>query len=136
MRRILPWIFAAALLLVISLLGVNNGVDELRSGDETTVLQRSVSFSSLIYGLIGLAAGVGVLLRRRWGYFLSIAWGIVITYTGGMASHAYGQTTAPVTAVGALATALIAGIAVWLANIATKEPRAVTPPVTRSRDDS
>jgi hypothetical protein len=119
-RRALPWLLAAAFLLSISVLGINNGIDELRDVDEKTVLQQSVSISSVIYGLIGLAAGVGVLLRRRWGYFLSIAWGVVITYTGGMASHAYGETTAPVTAIAALMTALIAGIVISLANIATK----------------
>jgi predicted transporter len=119
-RRVLPWLLAAAFLLSISVLGINNGIDELRDVNEKTVLQQSVSISSVIYGLIGLAAGVGVLLRRRWGYFLSIAWGVVITYTGGMASHAYGETTAPVTAIAVLITALIAGIVISLANIATK----------------
>ena len=121
-RRILPWILAAALLLIISVLGINNGIDELSSTDEPTVLQRSVSIASLIYGLVGLAAGAGVLLRRRWGYFLSIVWGVVITYTGGMASHAYGATSAPITSIATLATAVIAGFIVWLANMATKEP--------------
>ena len=121
-RRILPWILAAAFLLIFSTLGGYGGIDELRDTDEKTVLQQSVSISSVIYGLLGIAAGVGVLLRRRWGYFLSIVWGVVITYAGGMASHAYGETTAPVSAIAALLTALIAGIVIWLANIATKEP--------------
>ena len=122
-RRILPWILAASLLLVISVLGINNGINEVSSTDERTVLQQSVSIGSFIYGLVGLAAGVGVLLRRRSGYFLSIVWGVVITYTGGMASHAYGETSAPITSIATLATALVAGFIVWLANVATKEPR-------------
>jgi hypothetical protein len=119
-RRILPWIFATAFLLSISLLGTYNGIGELRDGDATTVLQKSVSIGSLIYGLVGIAAAGGVLLRRRWGYFLSLAWGVVITYTGAMASHAYGETTAPVTAIAALITALIAGFVIWLAGLATR----------------
>ena len=127
-RRILPWILGGALLLIISVLGVNGGIDELLSADAKTALQRSVSISSVIYGLIGLAAGIGVLLRRRWAYVLSAVWGIVITYTGGMASHAYGETSAPVTAIATLATALIASFVIWLAKIATKEPGEKTRP--------
>ena len=120
LKRILPWIFATALLVAISALGMYGGIDELRSVDEVTPLQRSVSIGSLIYGLVGLAAGVGVLLRRRWGYTLAIVWGVVITYTGGMASHAWGETSAPVTAVATLMTAFVAGIVIWLANLATR----------------
>ena len=121
-RRVLPWILAAAFLMILSVLGLYNGIDELKDADAKTVLQQSVSISSVIYGLLGVAASLGVLLRRRWAYFLSIAWGVVITYAGGMASHAYGETTGPVTAIAALLSALIAGIVIWLANIATKKP--------------
>jgi hypothetical protein len=119
-RRILPWIFATAFLLIISVLGTYNGIGELRDGDATTVLQKSVSIGSLIYGLVGIAAAAGVFLRRRWGYILSVVWGVVITYTGAMASHAYGETTAPVTAIAALITALIAGFVIWLGRLATR----------------
>ena len=119
----MPWIFAAALLVIISALGAYSGIDELRSGDEVTALQRSVSIASLIYGLLGLAAGAGVLLRRRWGYMLSMVWGFVITYTGGMASHAYGETPPLTTAVATLATALVAGVVIRLASVATRQPQ-------------
>ena len=121
--RILVRALAAACLLIISALGTLNGVDELNSWGASTVLQQSVTISSLIYGVIGIAAGVGVLLRRRWGYFLSLAWGVVLTYTGGMASHAYGETSAQLTAVAAAGTALIAGIVIWLANLTAKIAR-------------
>ena len=102
------------------MLGAQNGIAAWTDGDAQTVLQHSVTVFSLIYGLLGIVAGVGVLLRRRWGYLLSIAWGVAITYTGGMASHAYGETTPLVTAVAALATAVIAGFVIWLANLATR----------------
>jgi hypothetical protein len=103
-------------------LGLQNGIAAWTDGDAQNVLQHSVTIFSLIYGSLGVAAGVGVLLRRRWGYLLSVAWGVAITYTGGMASHAYGGTTPSVTAIAALASAVIAGFVVWLANLATRQP--------------
>ena len=123
-KRILPRVLAGACLLVISVLGTLNGIDEVRSGGAENVLQHSVSVGSLIYGIVGFVAGAGVLLGRRWGYLASIAWGIVITYTGAMASHAYGETTLQVTALAALATAAVAGLVIWLANIGTRNASA------------
>jgi hypothetical protein len=116
-----PWILAATLLLIISALGIQNGIDAWTTDDAQTVLQHSITISSLLYGLLGLAAGAGVLFRRRWGYILSIAWSVVITYTGGMASHAYGGTSPSVTAIATLASAAIAGFVIWLANLATRQ---------------
>lgn len=121
MKGILLRIIAAALLIGIGALGIQNGIDDMMGGDEKTALQQSVNIGGLIYGLLGLAAGAGVLLRRRWGYLLSIAWGVVVTYTGGMASHAYGGTPAQTTAIAAIATALIAAAIIWLANFGTKK---------------
>ena len=119
-RNIILRVIAAALLAGIGALGIQNGMDDMMGGDEKTALQQSVNIGGLIYGLLGLAAGAGVLLRRRWGYILSIAWGVVVTYTGGMASHAYGGTPAMTTALAAIATAVIAGAVIMLANLGTR----------------
>ena len=119
-RRIVPWILAAVLLVIMGALGAQNGIAAWSDGDAETILQHSVTIFSLIYGSLGLVAGVGVLLRRRWGYLLSIAWGIASTYTGGLASHAYGGTTPSVTAIATLLSAAIAGFVIWLANLATR----------------
>ena len=121
MKGILLRIIAAALLIGIGALGIQNGIDDMMGGDEKTALQQSVNIGGLIYGLCGLAAGAGVLLRRRWGYLVSIAWGAVVTYTGGMASHAYGGTPALTTALATVATALIAAAIIWLASFGTKK---------------
>lgn len=121
MKGIILRVIAALLLAGIGALGIQNGIDDMMGGDEKkTALQQSVNIGGLIYGLLGLAAGAGVLFRRRWGYLLSIAWGVVVTYTGGMASHAYGGTPALTTAVATVATAVIAGAVIMLANFATR----------------
>ena len=108
------------MLMIISALGAYNGIGDLLGGDDKTALQLSVTIGGLIYGLLGIVAGAGVLLLRRWGYLLSLGWGVVITYTGGMASHAYGGTPAQTTAIATVATALIAAAVIWLANLATR----------------
>jgi hypothetical protein len=118
--RILPRFVAAAFLILVSALGGYSGIDELRRGAPESVLQHSVSIGSVIYGILGIIAGAGVLFARRWGYVVSIVWGVVITYTGGMAAHAYGETAALATALAFLMTAIIAGIVTWLANIGTR----------------
>ena len=121
MKGIILRVIAALLLAGIGALGIQNGIDDMMGGDEKkTALQQSVNIGGLIYGLLGLAAGAGVLFCRRWGYRLSIAWGVVVTYTGGMASHAYGGTPALTTALATVATAVIAGAVIMLANFATR----------------
>ena len=49
-------------ILVISALGGLNGLDGL--SNDGTVLQRSVPIASVFYGVCGIMAAVGVLMKR------------------------------------------------------------------------
>lgn len=110
--------------LVISALGGMNGIDGI--SDDGTILQRSVPIGSLIYAVFGVAAGVGVLLRRRWSYPLTILWAIAITYTGTVASFAWADGDQPILAAAAgafLLCVVICGLVVWGVGIATSTGR-------------
>lgn len=114
------WLLAVLVLLLTGGLGVNNGVTEWP--DAHTALQRSVTGGVLVYGLVGIAAGAGLALRKRWSVGLALAWAILITYVSGAAVVGYGGEDAPVAAAipASLASALIGGLVTWAARVATR----------------
>lgn len=119
--RYIALIVAAGAMLILSALGGLNGIDGL--DDDGTLLQRSVSIASVLYAAFGLAAGAGVLFRRRWSYPLAIVWAILVTYTGSVASVAWAEKGQPIFApvVGAfLLCFVICGFVVWCVHIATR----------------
>jgi hypothetical protein len=114
-------ILSAGILLIFSALGGLNGIGELKNGG--TPLQRSVPIASILYGALGLAAGAGVLFRRRWSFTVAILWALAITYTGTVASVAWAEPEQPIVAslVGAfLLCAVISGLIVWGVHAATR----------------
>ena len=114
-------IVSAAAMLVLSVLGGWNGIDGITS--EGTLLQRSVSVASVLYAILGIAASLGVLMRRRWSFPLAILWSIVVTYTGTVASVAWAEQGQPILAplAGAfLLCVVICGLVVWCVHIATR----------------
>jgi len=119
--RKIAMIVSAAAILIFSALGGLNGIDGITS--DGTLLQRSVSVASVLYAVLGFAAGAGVLFRRRWSYPLAIFWAIVITYTGTVASVAWAEQGQPILAslAGAfLICVVISGLVVWFVHIATR----------------
>jgi hypothetical protein len=105
-------VLSILLLVITGVLGVQNGIADWP--DAQTAMQRSVAGGSVLYGILGLAAAVGLALRRRWSFPLVLAWGIVVTYVPGAAVMAYapdGTWAAALTASGA--TALIAMGVAW-----------------------
>jgi hypothetical protein len=108
-------------------LGLYSGVRE--TAYTLTPLQRSVSVGVLLYGVLGVAAGVALAARHRASVWLSAIWGVVITYVASLAAIAYAGADA--TLIGAIAsgiaTALIAAGVIWSARVSARRP---SPPDT------
>ena len=122
--RTAAWIVAVILLFGIGVIGITNGVREL--SDPYSALQRSVNVAVLLYGVLGVAAGLGLARRRPWSVRLSIAWAVFVTYAATVASFAYSDPTfshsgtITGTIAAALSTALIGAGIVWVARGATR----------------
>ena len=118
-HRIAFWL-SGLLLLVIGVLGVVNAVTEW--SDWETALQHSVIVSSLLYGLTGIVAGVGVFMSRRWGFVFSLLCGVAATYAGTIASIAWADAGQPIlmsALFAVVACLLMMGAISWLAHVAT-----------------
>lgn len=118
------WVLAIAVLLVTGIVGLLNGVREI--GDMHSRLQLTVTLGVLLYGLLGLVAGVGLARRRPWSVRTSIAWAAVVTYVATVASFAYhdptfSQSGTIAGTVGAGVSAALIGMGVvWAARVATR----------------
>jgi hypothetical protein len=114
-RRIGFWL-ALLVLSSTGVLGLYNGVTEW--GNWETRLQMSVSVGVILYGVLGIVAATGLVRRTRWSAGAALAWGIVVTYVGGVAAVAYAGADASVMggASAALASGLIAWGVVWTAR--------------------
>jgi hypothetical protein len=128
MGRKVAWLLSILLLVGTGAVGVRNGVVELP--DARTALQRSVTLGVLLYGILGLVAGVGLAVRRPWSRWAALLWGAVVTYVATAAVFAYGGADASVggALVGGTVTALIAAGVAWTARRTTgggDVPRAV-----------
>ena len=114
MMRTIAWLLAILALLATGVLGVYNGLTEW--GGAGTGWQRAVTGGVIVYGILGLAAGIGLARRRRWSYKLAIAWGVVVTLVASGAVLAYGGADASTGgAVAAGGGAAVIGVLVVLA---------------------
>ena len=116
MARKAAWIVAILLLLNTGVLGLYSGLSEL--SEARTPLQRSVTMGVLIYGVLGLAAALALVVRHRWSVPLSAAWGVVITYVASAAAPAYAGDDATIggAIAGGIGAGLIGVLVVWCAR--------------------
>ena len=126
MARKIVWFVAVAVLLITGVLGVYNGPSEWRGAG--TMLQKSVTGSVLLYGILGITGATGMIARQRWSVWVVMAWGVAVTWAAGVSVIAYGGADA--TKLSALAAgisaAIIALIVVWGARTGFT-PRAELP---------
>ena len=115
----IAWVLALIVLLVTGALGLSNGVRQLPY--TATFGQMTVAVGVLLYGILGIAAAVGLLRRRAWSLPLTIAWAVIVTYVPGAAVHYYGGEEAG--SVAALSASIGAGVTALLVVLAV---RAVT----------
>lgn len=123
--RTLALVVSLVVLLGTGYIGVHNVIDEW--ANQETPFQRVVSIGGGLYGVLGLIAGAGLLLRRRWGFHVAVTWAVVTTAVGTSAAIAYSDTNswigagAGAFAVTALATALVVWLA-WIGMTGAKTP--------------
>jgi hypothetical protein len=122
MGRKVAWLLSIVVLVGTGVMGVRNGVVELP--DAATALQKSVTVGVLLYGILGLVAGIGLAARRPWSRWAALLWGVVVTYVATAAVIAYGGADASTGAAltGGAATALIAAGVAWTARRTTTAP--------------
>ncbi len=113
MRSIAHWA-AIALLVVLSVLGLQSAVDELDAA--STLGQQAAIVSQFGYALAGLLAAGALLGRRAWARGLLWLWAGLVTLTGGMAPVVWGEAGLIVGLVAAVACAGIAACVLWLAT--------------------
>jgi hypothetical protein len=125
MARKIVWFLSVVLLLGTGTLGIYNWFND---SPGVTGLQKSVSGAVLIYGVLGVIAGTGLIARRPWSVWIAAAWGVACTYAAGVATYAYSPPTAARTGVifAGLATAAIAVAVVWGTRHATSAPPTTT----------
>lgn len=119
--RALLWRLAAALLPGgFGVLALINGTSDWRSA--TTFGQHLAGAGVIIYGPIGVAAAVALLLGKRVGRTLTLVWGMVATTVATLAPVVWGG--APVTAAifSCFGAATLVAAALWAATQATPAP--------------
>lgn len=114
------WVVSILFLLFTGCVGLYNGITEW-SGAETG-LQKSVTAGVFVYGVLGVTAFAGLILRKEWSVGAVMLWGIVVTYVAGAAVIAYSGPDAGVwgALIGSVATAIIAAFMIWIAIRATQ----------------
>jgi hypothetical protein len=125
MLKKLGWVVTILLLFVGGALGLYNAFQEIASA--ASGLQLSVNIAQLIYGATGIAAAVGLAMRKRWSVRATITSCVAMTYTGSVASFAYsdpgftqgGTITGVVSAF--LSLVLVSALMIWVARIVTRE---------------
>lgn len=127
-KRVFGTIMRVIALLVLAgtgALGIYNGINELGLAQNT--LQLSVTYGVLLYGVLGLASALGLLLYARWSRWTTLAWAATCTYVAGTAVLAYGgaDATPRGAAVAYVAAAVFTAAIVW-----------ATRSVTRARDST
>jgi hypothetical protein len=126
----LGWVVTIILLFVGGALGLNNAYQEIASA--ASRLQLSVNLAQILYGATGIAAAVGLAMRKRWSVRATIASCVAMTYTGSVASFAYHDPgfkeaeTITGTVSAFLSLILVSALMIWIAHAVTREQTAAT----------
>jgi hypothetical protein len=121
-RRNVARVLSVVMLFATGATGLYNGLREL--GYTLTPLQRSVSIGVLVYGVLGIAAGVALVARHPSSIWLAALWGLVVVYVSAVAAIAYAGSDASV--VGAIASGMASGLiaagVIWSARTSARRP--------------
>lgn len=88
MKRLLFW-FLWLLLIALSIASLNSAHDDFRIAKGPG--QNLVTWSAVTNGVSGIAAAIGMLLRKRWCLTALIVWASSGVVAGTVATVAYGE---------------------------------------------
>lgn len=109
------WRIGAALLPgFVGGLGLVTNISDWQSA--TTIGQKLAGLGVLIYGPIGVAAAVALLLGKTIGKPLLIAFSVVASLVGGLAPVVWGDASPMYGILSGFSSALLCGAALWMAN--------------------
>ncbi len=126
MYRTLPWRLAAALLPGgFGVLALINGTSDWESA--TTFGQHLAGAGVLLYGPIGIAAAVTLLMGKPVGRKLTLAWGIIATVVATLAPVVWGGAPLSAAIFSCFGAAVLSAAALWAATQATPQPPPAIP---------
>jgi hypothetical protein len=109
------WRIGAALLPgFVGALGVRTNISDWQSA--TTIGQKLAGAGVLLYGPIGIVAAVALLLGKRVGKPLLIAFSVLASLVGGLAPVVWGDASPMYGILSGFSSALLCGAALWMAN--------------------
>jgi hypothetical protein len=109
--RARTWV-ALVILVAICLPALFNAPGEWRAARTTG--QRVSTVIEVSYGLAGILAAIGVIMRRSWTRPAILAWAVLVTATASLASRVWGGAPLRASLVSAVACGLIATVLVML----------------------
>src|SRR5690242_2890222 len=117
----LLWRLAAALLPGgFGVLGLMNWTNDWNSAE--TLGQHIAGAGVIIYGPIGVAAAVALLMGRRVGRQLTLVWGVIATLVATLAPVVWGGAPVSAAIFSCFGAAVLVAAAVWAAVQATPDP--------------
>lgn len=105
MKRVLFW-FLWLVLMAVSVASLNSAHDDFRIAEGLG--QNVVTWSAFTNGLSGIAAAIGMLMRKKWCLMALIVWGVSCTVAATVATVAYGEAPIYAAIAGGACTAVIA----------------------------
>lgn len=121
--RAILWRLAAAFLPGgFGVLALINGASDWRSAE--TVGQHIAGAGVIIYGPVGAAAAVALLLGKRVGRVLTLVWGVVATTVATLAPVVWGGAPVSAAIFSCFGASVLAAAALWAATQATPAPPA------------
>ena len=118
MRKLGFWV-SVAFLLFLGASGCQNFFGDW--GDVETLGQRACNIGQAVFGLSGLLAGVGAILKRPWAQPAALAFAVSAGITSGLASVVWGGTNVA-TGFGSGALGLLLGLVLYL-GLGRAEPK-------------
>lgn len=117
----LLWRLTAALLPGgFGVLGLMNWTNDWNSAE--TLGQHIAGAGVIIYGPIGVAAAVALLMGRRVGRQLTLVWGVIATLVATLAPVVWGGAPVSAAIFSCFGAAVLVAAAVWAAVQATPDP--------------
>jgi hypothetical protein len=120
MGRKIGWLLSALVLAGTGVIGLQDAFEEWHGA--ISAGQKSATVAVGIYGILGVIAAIGLLMRRRWSDPLVIAWAVCVTYAATAGTIFYGGSDANTvgTIFAFLGAGTVASLVVWGARRAVK----------------